>query len=130
MSDLHNAIMNIPCRIPQDLGIADIPISNSAYRIGHRDARHAAAELASEKISEMETAIRTIRNLVSTFAGCITIHSGYPDGFTCIDKQEDAKDPRSNYGDDWRAKLIAGKGLCERCRATLALREADSMLSK
>jgi hypothetical protein len=41
--DLHAAIMNIPCRAP----VFVIKHPAAAYRAGHRDARHAAAELAS-----------------------------------------------------------------------------------
>jgi hypothetical protein len=40
--DLHNAIMNIPCTVPSD---AD----DKSYRIGHREARHAAAELVAAR---------------------------------------------------------------------------------
>jgi hypothetical protein len=42
--DLHDAIIRLPCKMP--------PLAQSvevwAYQYGHRDARHAAAELASE----------------------------------------------------------------------------------
>jgi hypothetical protein len=50
MSELHDQIMNIPART----GIA---ISNTpalAYKEGHRDARHAAAELAISTDAEIE----------------------------------------------------------------------------
>jgi hypothetical protein len=40
--DLHSAIMNIPCEVPSD---AD----DKSYRIGHREARHAAAELVAAR---------------------------------------------------------------------------------
>lgn len=43
MSDLHGQIMNIPCVEPDHFGDASVRM---AYRVGHRDARHAAAELA------------------------------------------------------------------------------------
>lgn len=39
--DLHNAIMNIPCA-PGMLNLNH----HAAYKMGHRDARHAAAEMA------------------------------------------------------------------------------------
>jgi hypothetical protein len=42
MSDLHNAIMNIPAVPPEGANINQV----MSYKIGHRDARHAAAELA------------------------------------------------------------------------------------
>lgn len=44
-ADLHAAIMNLPCGVPNHDGIPyDFDL---AYRTGHRDARHAAAELAA-----------------------------------------------------------------------------------
>jgi hypothetical protein len=42
--NLHGKIMNIPAKTPHDLEKADGLVH--AYRLGHRDARHAAAELA------------------------------------------------------------------------------------
>jgi hypothetical protein len=38
---LHNAIMNLPCDAKEAWG----QIAMNYYRMGHRDARHAAAEL-------------------------------------------------------------------------------------
>jgi len=43
MSDLHNAIMNIPCVVPEGANINQA----ISYKVGHKDARHAAAELAA-----------------------------------------------------------------------------------
>lgn len=40
-TDLHAAIMNLPCGTPNIPGVN----SEIAYKLGHRDARHAAAEL-------------------------------------------------------------------------------------
>lgn len=46
--DLHSAIMNLPCTMPvADAKAKGATLANVAYRVGHRDARHAAAELAS-----------------------------------------------------------------------------------
>lgn len=42
MSDLHAQIMNIPCDRPDTSAMG----KNTAYKLGHRDARHAAAEMA------------------------------------------------------------------------------------
>jgi hypothetical protein len=44
MSDLHAAIMNVPGKPKSDWTAA----GTAFYNLGHRDARHAAAELASE----------------------------------------------------------------------------------
>jgi len=43
--DLHNAIMNIPAKVPESCARHELSL---AYKIGHRDARHVAAELALE----------------------------------------------------------------------------------
>ncbi len=42
-ADLHNEIMNLPCKVPADYDIKQ----RLAYKVGHRDARHAAAELVA-----------------------------------------------------------------------------------
>ena len=42
MSDLHAQIMNIPCDRPDTSAMGKA----TAYKLGHRDARHAAAEMA------------------------------------------------------------------------------------
>lgn len=43
MTTLHNAIMNLPCNPPPMCTTHD---SKGVYAAGHRDARHAAAELS------------------------------------------------------------------------------------
>lgn len=49
MNDLHNAIMNLPCNVPD--GYAPGKADEAVYRIAHRDARHAAAELVSAHLA-------------------------------------------------------------------------------
>jgi hypothetical protein len=39
---LHDKIMNLPCRVPDNRANSGV----ACYQQGHRDARHAAAELA------------------------------------------------------------------------------------
>lgn len=46
MSDYHARIMNIPANGKE--------MDSTAYRLGHRDARHAAAEIALEAEAEVE----------------------------------------------------------------------------
>jgi len=43
--DLHNAIMNLPCKMGRAVEMNGA--TKQAYKEGHRDARHAAAELAA-----------------------------------------------------------------------------------
>ncbi|OOE15162.1 hypothetical protein BSR09_00735 [Stutzerimonas degradans] len=50
MSDLHGDIMNIPCD-PTRSPVGGVN-AELAYKYGHRDARHAAAELASAHHAE------------------------------------------------------------------------------
>jgi hypothetical protein len=58
MSDLasriHAAIMNLPCKEPS-YELTERPSEcRVAYKYGHRDARHAAAELVLEMLSRAE----------------------------------------------------------------------------
>lgn len=69
--DLHNAIMNLPADVPKSCGSHDLML---AYKIGHRDARHAAAELALSAISAQvpaaevrAAALEEAAKLVDTF---------------------------------------------------------------
>lgn len=43
---LHNEIMNIPTGMRQEMAAVDTGNPILVYRMGHRDARHAAAELS------------------------------------------------------------------------------------
>ena len=57
--NLHNEIMNI--QMPTDFDYADFHSKVYAYKSGHRDARHAAAELslkAEARIEELESIIQ------------------------------------------------------------------------
>lgn len=42
--NLHGKVMNIPCVIPRDVERELDERMELGYKIGHRDARHAAAE--------------------------------------------------------------------------------------
>jgi len=53
--DMHGQIMNLQCTIPGTLALNE----HRAYKIGHRDARHAAAELAL-KADALAQALRDI----------------------------------------------------------------------
>lgn len=63
LSDLHSAIMNLPCHHNRDSSDA----YSKGYAWGHRDARHAAAELATPaqaRITELEEALNDLLDLV------------------------------------------------------------------
>jgi hypothetical protein len=63
--NLHNEIMNIPAMVPTE---ALVDGKSFAYKIGHRDARHAAAELslkAEARIEELELLLAQARAMVN-----------------------------------------------------------------
>lgn len=62
---LHNDIMNLICKEPEVRSYGAEP--HYAYKLGHRDARHAAAELslkADERIDELVYALRAAKAYV------------------------------------------------------------------
>jgi hypothetical protein len=67
MSSLHALIMNLPISVPEMYAEPLLQTGVHAYKTGHRDARHAAAELAiaaDKRIEELEEALRaTLANL-------------------------------------------------------------------
>lgn len=69
--NLHNEIMNIP--VPSDFDYADFPNKVYAYKSGHRDARHAGAELslkAEARIEELEEALKELYIASGPVANC------------------------------------------------------------
>lgn len=50
-ADLHAAIMNLPCSLPEPVAMS-FDFAKRAYKQGHRDARHAAAELVLSAVPE------------------------------------------------------------------------------
>ena len=68
MSDaLHAAIVNLPCKAPSGYPFGS-ELCQGVYREGHRDARHAAAELVAAATSAQDAQIatlqRALRNLL------------------------------------------------------------------
>lgn len=64
--DLHSEIMNIPT-------IVGTYNDEFCYKLGHRDARHAAAELALKadaRIEELETVLKELYVASGTVANC------------------------------------------------------------
>lgn len=57
--DMHGLIMNLPC----EWAMRDWSNTREAYMYGHRDARHAAAELALMADAEIERLRTEVRNL-------------------------------------------------------------------
>lgn len=51
-ANIHSRIMNLPCRVPPELMASKGDAT--AYKIGHRDARHAAAELVAAPLTDRE----------------------------------------------------------------------------
>lgn len=72
---LHNAIMNLPH--PTQMW-KQSSAERKAYSLGHRDARHAAAELALQRVAQLEAVLAAARELITN------IRDRYPDeGFYC-----------------------------------------------
>ena len=54
------------------------------YKIGHREARHAAAEIAlqaDKRIEDLEKALRNARSLITAYVGTKTSAEGISDLF-------------------------------------------------
>jgi hypothetical protein len=49
------------------------------------------------------------------------VFSGYPKGFTCLDKIEHARTHPEKYTKPYRKQILAGDGVCEHCRLQQAL---------
>jgi len=69
---LHDQIMNLPCK-PENMDSE--PNQRLAYKVGHRDARHAAAELAQAQdatiralLADLERAEKALREIDDDFA--------------------------------------------------------------
>jgi hypothetical protein len=56
--NLHNRMFNLRCEVPP------MVVDDQAYKLGHRDARHAAAELANEADEQ----IRKLREALEKIA--------------------------------------------------------------
>ena len=64
---LHNQIMNIPCKPPEEsrkIAAGDVDL---AIKIGHRDARHSAAELARASDAKIEYLTSSLERITSAF---------------------------------------------------------------
>lgn len=57
--------------------------------------------------------------------GCGVIHGNRPRGFTCLDAKREAADPAARYGDEYRARILAGECDCDVCVAREALEALD-----
>lgn len=53
--------------------------------------------------------------------GCAVVHLGYEDGWSCLDIQRHAADPKNAYTKNFRARILAGNHLCYRCVLRKAL---------
>lgn len=110
-SALHSAIMNLPCDESQAHGDPQ-----TAYKYGHRDARHAAAELVSASASQSSTAgaakgstINTpdFRHLLSTYIGASA--TGRPAAFSALIEHID------NFAHVARQRQESAKAYCKAC---------------
>lgn len=82
--NLHNQIMNIP--VPSDFDYADFPNKVYAYKSGHHDARHAAAELSLKA----EARIEELEEMLKWYIEEDEIHEGDPENQYWIDGKHKA----------------------------------------
>ncbi|QQE90232.1 Lar family restriction alleviation protein [Azotobacter chroococcum] len=61
---LHDQIMRLPCTPPKDANVNQ----SISYKSGHRDARHAAAELAAEHEAEQQQELTAIEAMARMLA--------------------------------------------------------------
>jgi len=70
MSDFHGRILNLQIDVEKQVGVRDVAANfGEVYKIGHRDARHAAAELALEADRRTEAAKAVLAAVESWMAG-------------------------------------------------------------
>ena len=72
--NLHGQIMNLGAVEPDEY--ADGPV-RTAYRVGHRDARHAAAELALKADAELDALRKDAARLEWLLDNALIIHMRY-----------------------------------------------------
>lgn len=73
---LHNDIMNIPCNSE----VENYPDSlRLAYKVGHRDARHAAAEMALKADGKIEKCYEALYRMTSSVEQITALASIYGD---------------------------------------------------
>ncbi len=64
--DLHAQIMNLPCDMP-DCKSTPARLYVSGYQDGHKDARHAAAELASKANAERAELLDALKKIAGFY---------------------------------------------------------------
>ena len=83
MSDaLHAAIVNLPCKAPSGYPFGS-ELCQGVYREGHRDARHAAAELVAAATSAQDAQIAMLREALRPFANYACSPAGQCDCHNC-----------------------------------------------
>ena len=63
--DLHAAIMNLPCKAHAMYEAGEQLAARVVYSFGHRDARHAAAELAGNAVATLESENAKLREALT-----------------------------------------------------------------
>lgn len=97
--------------------IAELETTDAAYAMALKLDAYTASQKRIEVLKAALTEIST--------KGCRIIHGSYPKGTTCIDTQEYARKNKAphKFEAKFRAEILAGKHLCDRCVAAAALKE-------
>ncbi len=70
----------------------------------------------------LDTSDRVMAIVGSIIAkGCQFSHQGYPRGSTCLNVMEHARRHPKGYTKEFRADILAGKHLCDRCKLENAI---------
>lgn len=80
--DLHGQIMNIRCLVGNDASAMLGTDAYLAYKNGHRDARHAAAELANEHTALFEEFRAEVQRCFDLAQRMDSLEPGIPGAFT------------------------------------------------
>jgi hypothetical protein len=71
--NLHNRMFNLRCEVPP------MVVDDQAYKLGHRDARHAAAELAlsaDEQIRKLREALTATADMLGSACHFVSKNNG------------------------------------------------------
>jgi hypothetical protein len=103
MDGLHQQIMNIPCKVAP--GYSDK--YRTAYQFGHRDARHAAAELVAAHQSDMATELSACREENGRLrASNLKLHNSLLTRNCELDATEDRAKSGESANAQLRAELV------------------------
>lgn len=127
MSPLHAKIMNLLCEVPMDFRYT--PTEKQAYKLGHRDARHAAAELVAAEQSKLPANV--MRSVVGALDNAMPLMDArrYQVGVSVKLLTGDAKALRDHLASNLPAEQAFQPNRNELRRIITEMREAAKLYS-